>query len=113
EQIKAKKNDIEEHKAAIKKYTEQQKDVRNNREFNSLSKEIEFQTLEIELAEKHIKEFKANIEYKKSLVDQTAEKLDTKSNHLKHKESELNSILTETEREEKALLTKSEEFESV
>lgn len=113
EQIKNKKNDIEEHKAAIKKYTEQQKDVRNNREFNSLSKEIEYQTLEIELAEKHIKEFKANLEYKKDLIDQTVENLETKTNHLKHKENELNGILTETEREEKALLAKSEEFEAL
>ena len=60
--IKAKKNVIEESKSLIKKYNEQQKNVRNNREFNSLSKEIEFQDLEIQLAEKHIKEFKAKIE---------------------------------------------------
>ena len=62
EQVKAKKNDIENHKNAISKYTDQQKDVRNNREFNTLTKEIEFQNLEIELAEKHIKEFKATID---------------------------------------------------
>lgn len=113
EQVKTKKNDIEAHKTSIKKYTDQQTDVRNNREFNSLTKEIEFQTLEIELAEKHIKEFKANIEYKKNLISQTSEKLDLKSNHLKHKESELNGILTETEREEKALVIKSEEYANV
>lgn len=57
--IAGKKNLIEESKALIKKYGEQQKNVRNNREYNSLTKEIEFQELEIELAEKHIKEFKA------------------------------------------------------
>ena len=51
DQIKAKKILIEDAKAAIKKYTEQQKNVRNNREYNSLSKEIEFQELEIQLAE--------------------------------------------------------------
>jgi predicted nucleic acid-binding Zn-ribbon protein len=44
-QAKEKKNNIDDYKAAIKKYTEQQKNVRNNREFNSLSKEIEFQEL--------------------------------------------------------------------
>ncbi len=43
EQIKTKKNAIDEHQTAIKKYTAQQKDVRNNREFNSLTKEVEFQ----------------------------------------------------------------------
>jgi predicted nucleic acid-binding Zn-ribbon protein len=56
EQIKTKKNAIDEHQVAIKKYTTQQKDVRNNREFNSLTKEVEFQELEIQLSEKQIKE---------------------------------------------------------
>ena len=50
------------------------------------------------------------MEYKKNLIAQTSEKLDTKTSHLKHKENELNGILTETEREEKALVVKSEEF---
>src|SRR5699024_2177856 len=49
--IKTKKVQIDDSKASIKKYTEQQKNVRNNREFNALSKEVEFQELEIELAE--------------------------------------------------------------
>ena len=110
EQVKAKKNDIENHKNAISKYTDQQKDVRNNREFNTLTKEIEFQNLEIELAEKHIKEFKASIEHKKAILTQTSERLNGKKEHLKHKESELNGILAETEREEKALLSKSDEY---
>ena len=56
--IASKKNLIEESKALIKKYSEQQKNVRNNREYNSLTKEVEFQELEIELAEKHIRELK-------------------------------------------------------
>merc|ERR1711964_766477 len=71
DQIKAKKILIEDAKAAIKKYSEQQKNVRNNREYNSLSKEIEFQELEIQLAEKNIKEYKAQIEQKKEVTDQT------------------------------------------
>ena len=50
-EITSKKNLIEESKAFIKKYTEQQKNVRNNREFDSISKEIEYQDLEIQLAE--------------------------------------------------------------
>lgn len=61
EGISNKKNLIEEAKALIKKYGEQQKNVRNNREYNSLSKEIEFQELEIQLAEKHIKEHKLRL----------------------------------------------------
>merc|ERR1712110_1070213 len=56
-EITAKKNLIDESKALIKKYSEQQKNVRNSREFNSLTKEVEFQELEIQLAEKNIKEF--------------------------------------------------------
>lgn len=110
DQIKAKKNAIEEHKEGIKKYTKQQETVRNNREFNSLTKEVEFQELEIQLAEKQIKEMKASIEHKKAVISESKEKLDLKSNHLKHKKSELNAILSETAKEEEFLLEKSEEF---
>ncbi|MDR2221316.1 MAG: hypothetical protein LBE34_01120 [Flavobacteriaceae bacterium] len=108
--IKEKKVSIDEFKDAIKKYTEQQNEVKNNREFNALEKEIEFQQLEIELAEKHIREMKASIEYKKSSIADAEEKLSSRQGHLTHKEAELNGIMTETEREEKLLLEKSEEF---
>ncbi len=110
-EISAKKNLIEESKTLIKKYAEQQKNVRNSREFNSLSKEVEFQELEIQLAEKNIKEFKAQIEQKKEVITETKGKLSEREAHLKHKKGELNAILAETEKEEKALLKTSEEFE--
>jgi predicted nucleic acid-binding Zn-ribbon protein len=110
EQIKEKKNAIEAHNAAIKKYLEQQKNVRNNREFNSLTKEVEFQELEIQLAEKHIKEMKASIEHRKEVVGQTQEKLDGKTTHLTHKKAELSDIMAETEKEENFLLKKSSEL---
>lgn len=112
EEIKSKKNLIEESKALISKYSEQQKNVRNNREYNSLTKEVEFQELEIQLAEKHIKEFKAQIEQKKEVISETKERLKDRSAHLKHKKSELDEILKETEKEEQALIAKSEEFQS-
>lgn len=112
EQIKNKKNAIEEHQAAIKKYTTQQKEVRNNREFNSLTKEIEFQELEIQLAEKQIKELKVSIENKKETIKISKEKLEQKSVHLKHKKVELNDIMAETQKEENYLLEKSAEFET-
>lgn len=112
-EIAAKKNSIEESKALIKKYTEQQKNVRNNREYNSLSKEVEFQELEIQLAEKHIKEFKAQIEQKKEIIAETKERLKERETHLKHKKGELNDILAETEKEEQALLKKSEEYQEL
>ena len=108
--IASKKNLIEESKSLMKKYAEQQKNVRNNREFNSLTKEVEFQELEIELAEKHIREFKAQIEQKKEVVAETKERLKERESHLKHKKSELDAILAETEKEEQALIQKSEEY---
>ena len=110
EQIKAKKNLMEEAKALIKKYSEQQKNVRNNREFNSLTKEVEFQELEIQLAEKHIKEFYVLIEQKNEVISSTKDNLKERANHLKHKKAELDTILSETEREEEALNKKSEKY---
>ena len=111
-QIKAKKNLIEESKSLIKKYNEQQKNVRNNREFNSLAKEIEFQELEIQLAEKHIKEFKAQTERKNEVIEGTKERLSEREEHLKHKKNDLDAILAETEKEEKVLLDKSDEYKT-
>ena len=64
DEIKSKKNAIEHSKSMIKKYNDQQKNVRNNRAFESLSKEIEFQELEIELSTKQIKELETQIEFK-------------------------------------------------
>lgn len=109
--ISDKKLLIEEAKSLIKKYTGQQDNVRNNREYNSLSKEIEYQELEIQLAEKHIKEFKAQIEQKKEVIDATKERLGEREEHLKHKQGELNEILAETEKEEEALLKESKKYE--
>ncbi|WP_037315257.1 zinc ribbon domain-containing protein [Salegentibacter sp. Hel_I_6] len=109
--IKSKKNLIDESKTTMKKYAEQQKNVRNNREFNALTKEVEFQELEIELAEKHIKEYRAQIEQKKEVIEQTKERLEERKKHLEHKKGELNEILAETEKEEQALIKKSSEYE--
>ena len=111
-QIKNKKIFIEESKSSIKKYNEQQKNVRNNREFNSLAKEIEFQELEIQLAEKHIKEFKAQTEQKNEVIESTKERLSEREEHLKHKKNDLDAILAETEKEEKILLDKSDEYKT-
>ncbi|MDA7824824.1 hypothetical protein OAD06_00400 [Flavobacteriaceae bacterium] len=109
--VSDKKNQIEESKELIKKYTKQQDNVRNNREYDSLSKEVEFQTLEIELNEKHIREFKAQIEQKKVVVEETNERLKKRQDHLTHKQGELDEILAETEKEEKALIKKSADYE--
>lgn len=111
-EITGKKNMIDDAKALMKKYTEQQKNVRNSREFNSITKEVEFQELEIQLAEKNIKEFKAQIDQKKAVMADTKERHSERETHLKHKKSELNAILAETEKEEKALLAKSIEYQN-
>ena len=109
--IKEKQNKIEESKAMITKYNDQQKNVRNNRAFESLSKEIEFQELEIQYSEKQINELKAEIEKKKEKLEETTKLKDERKAHLDHKKDELNSIMKETEKEESALMKKSEEFE--
>ena len=109
--IKEKQNKIEESKAMITKYNDQQKNVRNNRAFESLSKEIEFQELEIQYSEKQINELKVGIEEKKEKLEETTKLKDERKAHLDHKKDELNSIMKETEKEESALMKKSEEFE--
>ena len=110
--IKAKEIATEQAKAMIKKYNEQQKNVRNNRAFESLSKEIEFQELEIELCAKQSKELQAQIELKNQSIEENTEKLNERKEHLKHKKNELGDILKETEKEENDLLKKSTDFES-
>ena len=112
EEIKSKQNTTVHAKSMIKKYNDQQKNVRNNRAFESLSKEIEFQELEIELCIKQIKELTAQIELKKENIDQNNEKLKERKEHLTHKKNELDDILKETEKEENGLLKKSKKFES-
>jgi hypothetical protein len=106
-----KKNLIKDALAAINKYEEQQKNVRNNREFDALSKEIEFQTLEIELAEKRMKEADEKINNKKELVAESEEKLSTRAKDLESKKKELESIIAETQKEEEELTAKSQKTE--
>ena len=105
------KQTIENAKELLKKYEEKLKNVRNNREYNSIVKEQEFQELEIQLAEKKIKEFKARIEQKQEAQSSINERLDERNAHLKAKKDELDAILKETHKEEGLLQTKSSEFE--
>lgn len=109
-EIKNKKNLIKDSQEKIARYETQQKNVRNNREFDALTKEIEFQNLEIELAEKRIREFKAKIENKKEILKTSTDKHKERASHLEFKKSELESILNETQKEEDALLKKSKEY---
>ncbi len=111
--IAEKKNVIKDAQALIKKYETQQSKVRNNREYDSITKEIEFQNLEIQLAEKRIKEYKANIISKKEIAEHSDEELKSRQKDLKIKKKELDEIVAETEKEEAALLKKSKNSEAV
>ncbi len=111
--IAKKNNEIAEAQLLIKKYEEQQKNVRNNREYDSLSKEIEFQTLEIELCNKKIREFNAQIEEKKSLISASEAQLDERKQDLQNKKTELDDIINDTRKEEETLLKRSEELQGV
>ncbi|MEO6902675.1 MAG: C4-type zinc ribbon domain-containing protein [Bacteroidia bacterium] len=113
ESIVEKKNVIKDAQTLIKKYETQQGKVRNNREFDAITKETEFQNLEIQLAEKRIKEYKANIIAKQEVIAKSEEDLKDRKKDLKIKQQELNDIVSETEKEEQALLKKSKNSESI
>ncbi len=105
--ISGKNQEITNSQELIKKYQEQQNNVRNNREYDSLSKEIEFQTLEIELCEKRIREFTVQIEDKKVVIGESASVLSERKLDLENKKSELDAIIDETKKEEEVLEKKS------
>jgi len=107
-----KKIAIKDSQALIAKYTEQQNNVRNNREFDSLSKEIEFQNLEIQLSEKRIKEFTSEMAEKKETLSTSDKLLKERIEDLDRKKKELEEITEETKIEEEKLKTKSEKIES-
>jgi predicted nucleic acid-binding Zn-ribbon protein len=106
--INDKKNAIKDALAAIKKYESQQGNVRNNREYDSINKEIEYQTLDIQLSEKRIKEFKAGIEAKEALIEQAKATLAERTGDLEAKKAELADIVAETEKDEEKLIAESE-----
>jgi uncharacterized protein len=107
--VNDKKNAIKESHSLIKKYEDQQMNVRNNREYDSLTKEIEFQNLEIQLADKRIKEFQTALEAKKEEIDRYQQLLQDRKNDLDIKKNELDDIIAETEKEESDLIRSSEE----
>jgi hypothetical protein len=111
--IQKKHNEITDSEALIKKYEEQQKNVRNNREFDSLSKEIEYQNLEIELYNKKIKEFNLQVEEKKVLIKEAEGTLDERKSDLETKKSELDEIISDTQKEEEGLYKKLEKTQNL
>lgn len=107
-EIAGKKVSISESQDLIKKYEGQQMNVRNNREYDSLSKEIEFQTLEAQLSEKKIREFAAAVELKEETVKQVEAELEERRGDLEAKKNELDDIIAETRKEEELLSESSE-----
>jgi predicted nucleic acid-binding Zn-ribbon protein len=111
--VSKKHNEIADSEALIKKYEEQQKNVRNNREFDSLSKEIEYQNLEIELYNKKIKEFNIQIDEKKIVIAESELTLSDRKSDLENKKSELDEIISDTQKEEEGLYKKLDTIEKI
>ena len=110
--INSENTNIEEAKASIKKYEEQQNSVRNNREYEALSKEIEFQQLQIQVAEKHKEKHEAEILDKQAKIAETNERVKEIEEILEHKKAELDVIVADTQKEEEELLAKAEELQA-
>lgn len=112
ERTKREKQQIETSKSRIEKYTSQLDNVRNSKEYDHLSKEIEFETLEVELAEKHIRD---NAQAEKQIKEQIAEAnilLKEKNLDLKAKKKELDDIISETKSQEEKIRTKAKKTET-
>lgn len=108
--VSDRRHQIDESKALIKKYEEQQNNVRNNREYDSLNKEIEFQGLEIQLCEKKITELSAQKIQKQELLESSQAKLTEREGDLEVKKTELEEIVSETRAEEEVLTSKAAEM---
>jgi uncharacterized protein len=113
DQIVKKKLSVKEAQAAIKKYESQQMNVKNNREYDSLTKEMEYQNLEIQLSEKRVKEYSAEIASKNAVLEVSQQTLNERKHDLEVKKAELESIVEETRKEESQLMKKSEEAAAI
>jgi len=102
------KNAQKDAQTAIIAYKEKQSNVRNNREYESLSKEIEFQELEIQLHEKKTKEALFRVEQKKEALAETKERLEVRTGDLDAKKKELDAIIAETQKDEEKLRKESD-----
>ena len=96
----------------IDKYTADQDNVRNNREYDYLSKEIEYQTLNIELAEKKMNEAARRIDALKAEIQKASEMSTDREHALEEKKSELNEIVSENKQKEETLREKAKKQEN-
>ncbi len=99
--IETKKNAIKDADALVKKYQKQSDAVKNNREYEAVTKEIEMQELEGKLAEKHIRDANEELAEKAKVLEQTKKLIANKDTSLKQKKGELEKIIVDTEKEEK------------
>lgn len=106
------KNMIKDAQNLIKKYDTQLKDVKNNREYDALTKEVEIQNLEIQVCEKKIKEHGFEIASKTETYEQALANIEARKGDLELKRGELETITSETEKEEQALLKKADKAET-
>ena len=111
--IAANKNTIALATDAIEKYEKQLKNIKNNREFTSLTKEVEYQNLEIQISEKKKIQNDAEVLHKTVIINACKEQIDEREEELKIKQAELDEIIKETEKEEKALMADSVKAEKV
>ena len=109
--VTQKKAEIAVAQISVKKYNEQLDDVQNNREYDTLKKEIEFQTLEIELCNKKIREAATKVEERKSDLKRAEEQIDDRKQALEEKKNELDEIIEETRAEEERLRDKAKDLE--
>ncbi len=109
--VAQKKAEISEAQASVERYKEQLNDVKNNREYDTLTKEIEFQSLEIELCNKKIREAGTKIEERKHDLKHAEELIDDRKQVLEEKKNELDEIIDETRAEEEILKEKAKELE--
>ena len=105
------KHRITECKSLIERYTAQLDNVRNNREFDNLSKEIEYQGLEVEFSEKKIREFNDEIRHRESEIEELKQVLEGRRADLQQKESELDRIIAETKQDEEKLRERAKKLE--
>ena len=110
--ITMKKGEINEAQSYVDRYQKQLDEVKNNREYDTLTKEIEFQTLEIQLCEKKIKEALVRIDERNHDLEQAAALKDDRLVALADKKSELDEIMQETREEEEKLKAKAKEYET-
>ena len=112
-EILTKKNANLDAESLVKKYEKQLKNIKNNREFSSLTKELEYKSLEIQLNEKQMTELQAKTLHKNEVINEVKSQVADREEELVVKNKELAAIIKETEKEEKALMKKSEKAKEV